>query len=658
MTGEPGKADAAAILEGAGVEPPPPLDLSGKGRLNVKATARNPVDVADEVIAEVLARNDPPRLFRMGAFAVLLHADGTLEPYDADRWLYHVARLVDFYRQTQEDGPRIVAPPAPAMKIVPPAVLPQLPVLDGVVHTPYLTADGAVVSGSGYNPRDRLALHAGKLKLPGVPEEPTPEELAAAVKLLTEEWLGDFPFAADADRANAVALLLTVTGRAFFGLAPMIVLDASTSGSGKGLLISTVSLIASGSPPSLMELPSESEEQRKKITTALLAGNDVIVWDESHVIAGRTLAMILTAEEYSDRLLGGNKMISVRNRFTQVALGNNVQVWGDMKRRVVASRLEPDTEHPEQRSGFRHANLLQWVRENRRELLAAVLTIWRAWIAADRPMASVTMGSFERWAGAIGGALTCAGIPGFLANATEWIDDSDPDADSWVLHLATLRSLFGEGKFTAQDIAGRVDAGTLRLPYFKRDPDKSMPTVIGNMYRSVRGKWHGDYRLDVSPRKDSPRGGRTYTVTHRDGWAESEAVGQTAAERETYPQDCQESQSESHFPRSGRVAETSHGEQVSVPPLTSEDSNFTETPDSPDTRFPAPASADGPPWHPCINCRKMTPRSDRYGMPVCLSVMTSCPATRANCPEQATCRTETRRPINGPHSPAARAEQR
>ena len=101
-----------------------------------------------------------------------------------------------------------------------------------------------------------------------------------------------------------------------------------------------------------MELPADGEEQRKKITSALLAGQELIMWDESHVIQGRTLAAILTAERYSDRLLGGNKLITVTNRFTQVALGNNVEVWGDMKRRVVPSRLVPDTEHPEDRDGL------------------------------------------------------------------------------------------------------------------------------------------------------------------------------------------------------------------------------------------------------------------------------------------------------------------
>ena len=107
-------------------------------------------------------------------------------------------------------------------------------------------------------------------------------------------------------------MLLTLTGRMFFALAPLFVFDASTAGSGKGLLVTTISLIATGEAPQVMELPADGEEQRKKITSALLAGQELIMWDESHVIAGRTLAAILTAERYSDRLLGGNKMITRR----------------------------------------------------------------------------------------------------------------------------------------------------------------------------------------------------------------------------------------------------------------------------------------------------------------------------------------------------------
>ena len=59
-------------------------------------------------------------------------------------------------------------------------------------------------------------LHSGGFTLPPVSAVPSDEDVAQAVKLLTEEWLGDFPFASPADKANAIAVPLTMTGRMFF----------------------------------------------------------------------------------------------------------------------------------------------------------------------------------------------------------------------------------------------------------------------------------------------------------------------------------------------------------------------------------------------------------------------------------------------------------
>ena len=350
--------------------------------------------------------------------------------------------------------------------------------------------------------------------MPAVSAVPSGEDVAQAVKLLTVEWLGDFPFASAADKANVIAMPLTMTGRMFFALVPLFVFDASTAGSGKGLLATTISLIASGEPPQVMELPADGEEQRKKITSALLAGQELIMWDESHVIAGRTLAAILTAERYSDRLLGGNKLISVTNRFTQVALGNNVEVWGDMKRRVVPARLVPDVEHPEHRSDFRHPDLEQWTRDHLGELLAAVLTIWRNWIAKGRPEADAGMGSFERWSRTVGGALQAAGIAGFRSNTAGWLSDSDDD-DGWGDHLAQLWARWGDEWFTVADVAEAIDAGYLARPPVKRDPDKTMAQQLAYSYRKIREKWHGDLRLIRSDSRDSASGGRTWPVIQR-----------------------------------------------------------------------------------------------------------------------------------------------
>ena len=473
-------------------------DYDDEGRLVVRAGNRNPVDVADDVAAHLLKNNDPPRLFSMNPAAVLLKDEGSLVPLDADGWLAYVARRVTFTVPTRDGTGRIVPPPAAVMKMIPAVVIPELPPLDGVTTTPYLDGDGALVASDGYHPGTRLVLHVGGLSLPPISEAPSADEVKAAVQLLGKEWLGDFPFAGKADKANAIAALLTLTGRPFFSLAPLFVVDASTPGSGKGLFVTTLTLVATGEPPHFLELPADGEEQRKKVTSALLAGHALIAWDESHVIAGRTLAMILTADKYSDRLLGGNKMLTVTNRFTQIALGNNVQVWGDMKRRVAPCRMVPDTSRPEHRTDFRHPDLEHWVRVNRGKLLAAALTIWRNWVAKERPKADVTMGSFDRWARTVGGALKAAGIPGFLSHTDQWLDSSDQDASEWQEHLADLHGTYGETQFTALDVAQLVGHGKMTLPWFKRDMDMPLAKSLGYRYRAIRDRWLGPYRL-VSP---------------------------------------------------------------------------------------------------------------------------------------------------------------
>jgi hypothetical protein len=455
------------------------------------------------------------------AAAVVLREDGKLDALDQDGWLAYVTERVDFLARTS-DGQRIVAPPAPVMKIAVALMLRELPQLDGVTSSPYLDADGNLIACDGYHPGTRLFLRMDGLRIPPFSPTPAQEEVTAAVQLLMDDWLADFPFAGPADKANAVAELLTITGRELFPLAPMFVHDASAAGSGKGLLLHTMSIVATGAPAEVMELPSDGEEQRKTITSVLLAGKLLVAWDELHVIAGRTLAAILTAQIYSGRILGVNKLATVRNKLVQIALGNNVEARGDMKRRVVPSRLVPDTDHPEHRTGFKHPKLELWVSEHRGELLAAAFTLWRHWLAAGRPEADVTMGSFEQWARIVGGVLQAAGIPGFGANTSDWLSYSEDD-DGWPSHLASLHRYFADRWFTVSAVADAVNAGYIKRPPLKRDPDKELASQIAYAYRGNRDRWHRDLCLVRSRERDSEHGAYTWRVRQR-GAAESSPV--------------------------------------------------------------------------------------------------------------------------------------
>lgn len=499
-------------------------------RLKVHAGGRNPFDAAREVADHLLKANEPPRLFAMGpSAAVLLTDSGKLDALDQDGWLAYVAERVDFLSRGN-DGDKIVTPPIAVLKITVAIILRELPQLDGVTSTPYLDAAGNLVASDGYHPGSQLVLRTDGLTLPQVADRPTRAQVSEAARLLTEDWLGDFPFATSADKANMLAELLTLTGREMFPLSPMFVHDASTSGSGKGLLLLTLSVIATGQPPEVMELPGDGDEQRKTVTSVLLSGKLLVAWDELHVISGRTLAAILTAEVYSGRILGANKLATVRNKLVQVALGNNVEVRGDMKRRVLPCRLVPDTDHPEHRTEFRHADLPGWVRDNRGDLLAAAFTLWRNWLARGRAEADVTMGSFERWARTIGGVLQAAGIPGFGTNTADWLTFSEED-NGWPDHLRQLRNRFGAGWFTVSQVADAVAAGYLKRPPLKRDPDKELSLQLAYAYRSQRERWYGALRLVRSAGRDSAKGGYTWAVRQRgeDAYTDDDAARELPA---------------------------------------------------------------------------------------------------------------------------------
>jgi len=517
------RSAAQLLQEEAGIEPPRSAQESS-GRLRVATGNRNPYDIACEVADYIAGRNEPPQLFAMGKAAVLLRDDGTLLALDEDNgagWLTYVAERVDFTASNQ-GGTRLVAPPGAVMKMMPTLMLDRIPPLDGIVTAPYLDATGQVVAEDGYHKASRLVLRMHGLQLPPVSARPATEEVERAVMLLTCEWLGDFPFASDGDKATAVAELMTVVGRQFFPLTPMFVNDASAAGSGKGLLTSTVALIATGEPPHFMELPAAGEEQRKTLLAALLDGQQVIAWDEAHTIVGKSLASILTSEVFSGRIMGASRIASVRNRFTHFALGNNVQVIGDMRRRVVPCRIVPLVDRPEQRDNWRHPDLAKYVREHRGELLWAALTVWRNWDAKGRPQAEITMGSFEHWGRSVGGALEAAGIKGFGTNTADWLSFSEDD-DGWGSHLRELRRRFGDGWFTTAQVADAIEAGHIPRPPMKRDDSKTLSAQLGYFYRSHRANPTEGMWLAGSQKRDSSVGGKTWTVRARAN--EASAVG-------------------------------------------------------------------------------------------------------------------------------------
>ena len=164
------------------------------------------------------------------------------------------------------------------------------------------------------------------------------------------------------------------------------------------------------------------------------------------------MAAALTAPFWEDRVLGQSEMTRLPIRCLWIATGNNPEFSNEMARRLVRIRLDANVEQPWQRGGFRHPDLMVWIRANRGRIVAACLTLCQAWIAAGKPHGTRTIGSYESWAQVVGGVLDTAGIPGFLGNLEEMMAASDSEGAGWSAFIAAWWDRFGTASVLSADL--------------------------------------------------------------------------------------------------------------------------------------------------------------------------------------------------------------
>jgi len=481
-------------------------------------------DMGDEAIRLLERSNLPPTLFvRSGALCQVVEDERgrpVIRTVSDEVMIARLSKICDFVVDTR-DGPKNVMPPKSIASYVLSEGKWPFPPLEAITQSPTIRPDGSIAQLPGYDPETRLYYHrTGDGGLPDVPEDPTWQDVEAALKLI-EELLCDFPFDCQASRANAVALLLSpVVQPAIKDVVPLVLVDAPTAGSGKSLLAIVAGIISGGAVPDFTTAPTKDEEWPKKITAILSAGPSLVVIDNvNHPLRSVDLAALLTARTWKDRVFGKNtETVILPNRAVWVATGNNIQLGGDIPRRCIWIRIDPRLAKPHEREGFRHPNLTQWVSENRGRLLSALLTLCRAWYAAGCPAYPVlAFGSFETWTRTVGGILSHAGVSGFLGNRDRLWEQSDTESAEWEAFLANWLELYGTAPVTpkqlVQDIAAEegiaeaIPASISDAVHGKGDSCSR----VGYQFRARLGRRYGPrgLRLERGPRKST---GITWTV--------------------------------------------------------------------------------------------------------------------------------------------------
>jgi hypothetical protein len=333
------------------------------------------------------------------------------------------------------------------------------PPLEGLISTPTVRPDGSLLDTPGYDHPSGLYLDLNGVRYPPLPARPTLDDARTAIGRLHEVWR-DFPFVAPHHFSASLAALLSLVARhAIPGNVPASAVRSTIRGSGKGLLIDTIALIATGRHAPRWAQTTDEDEERKRLLTVALAGDAVIHIDNvTHPFGSAPLDLALTAPTFSDRVLGQQVSREAPIQVVFFASGNNMVFQGDMARRVVPIDLDPKMERPEERHDFAHSPLLPWVLQERPVLVMAALTILRAYFIAGSPRQGlVPFGSFEEWSSLIRHALVWAGEADPCAGRQNLEAESDPDYECLHNLLAAWKAHYGNDLKTVKSIKDDLD---------------------------------------------------------------------------------------------------------------------------------------------------------------------------------------------------------
>ena len=395
----------------------------------------------------------------------------------------------------------------------PPDVVKQLyyhtdkpvPELKGVIHAPMYDVEGRLIVSRGYDRSGYFYAPPDDLFVATPPRNITEADLAKAREKLVD-ILCDFELdgvsRADLEAAalrgegekvwrsgndpqvmsSVPPSFLSMVGFMFEQLVrPLIdgpvmplLISKTAPRAGGGLLASVVQQVVRGAT-NVRPLAANEDERRKAILSAARSGTSIIAWDNLPVrqtVDSPSMAILFTEGEITDRVLGASEEITVAVDSSFLLIGNRPPFSAELVNRLTLAELIPQTDDPKSRTGWKHAQLLPYVKENRGEILGALLVLIQNWINLGRPASKYApvIGRFESYTGTIGGILECA-----APNWTSWQGNrdklksvaEDDEGDNWATVFeawAAERGLGASGKIEVHDLIEIASDAEIDLP--------------------------------------------------------------------------------------------------------------------------------------------------------------------------------------------------
>lgn len=388
-------------------------------------------EIAEDAIKAIQACNNPPRLYIRSDLLSRVDKNGKTHIMDnasLKGYLDRCARFVTIKTERQ-----IVTPARPPSDLAPDllSIDPDelgLPELKTVSTVPIFDANGRLITKDGYDAESKTLLLLNDLK--GFKFELFPMDKALGI---FDDLIVDFPVAFhDIGRAHILVMFLQPFIRSMInGPTPLYLIESPTRGTGKSKLCNALALLVTGQHAPIMTLPRNSEEMEKRITANLLEGHPIILLDNVNQLGGEELAAVLTARVWRGRRLGKSEMIHIINNSQWLSTGNNVDLLGDIARRVLGIRLDAGVEKPEERKQFRHPDLESYILQNRPTIINALLSIAQHAANKGFPKGSKILGGYEDFSQKMGGILEVAEVEGFLDGREYLYEHSDKETTEW-----------------------------------------------------------------------------------------------------------------------------------------------------------------------------------------------------------------------------------
>lgn len=488
---------------------------------------------------EITLRPGTPRLRSVSLASLRVHLASVAE------WMKWAAP-----KNQKEEGEWVPANPdasATAAILDPTAAggWPDIRPIRGILESPALAPSGTLITVPGYHAETGYVL-LPSVDVGDIPDRPTQEQAKAALRYLWIELFCDFPYLGlgesdptDIDRSKrferacqscpdafvGIAALLSMFARpAIEGSTPGSVFEAAAQGSGKTLQIHAIATVATGRSAGLMTFPThdgkvDEAELEKILASYALAGARAIAFDNIRgTLGGSSLEKAMTAVDAIDlRVLGSTETRTMPWSAIIMFSGNNMSMSEDVAQRVLSSRLESEREDPRSRPSkeFRHARLLDWIREHRARLIRACLVMLRAYVVADAKPEGGSWGSFEAWSAIVPATILYAGGPNVLelrqkGGAT---DNGEGAAHSMLMRMWPTGEYpkgVKAGNLLKYAFAAELDIekgksppdglddlrGAIRELTNTADGRQPNSTALGVALRGLRGKWKDGRKLN------------------------------------------------------------------------------------------------------------------------------------------------------------------